>query len=205
MTDLFAAGRDEGRVGVLFVCTGNICRSPLAEAVFRARSGGGVDGAGLPVGSAGLHAVVGAPMDGIPAQLARDAGADSQHRARQIDRDSVSRAALVLTMTREQRTQLVREFPSALRRAFTLAEFLRLLGDPAAPVRPEAPAAPVGLAASQRLGELVAGAGSARGSLGSHDDDDIADPYGRSRETHERVGGRIVALVDELARRLGTL
>ncbi|MEK9501080.1 low molecular weight protein arginine phosphatase [Gaopeijia maritima] len=83
---------------IVFVCTGNTCRSPLAEALARReieRRGWG----GVEVASAGVAAHPGAPASGGSQRVGEEAGLDlSQHRARLLDSDMVDRADLVLTM-----------------------------------------------------------------------------------------------------------
>jgi protein-tyrosine phosphatase len=175
---------------VTFLCTGNICRSPLAEKVLRQRltEAGIMD---VSVGSVGLRAVSGSGMDVLPAQIAARSGADPQHVARQADDELIRASTLVLTMTRQQRADLVREFPFALKRTFTLSEFVRIVEE--TPI--------LGLDGTNRrqLFDTVVEAGHQRSSVALTDGDDIEDPYRRSVETHERVGARIVELVDRLA------
>jgi protein-tyrosine-phosphatase len=77
---------------VLFVCTGNICRSPFAEAVARR--------AGLDVESAGLSAYEGAGPTDDALAVARELGYDlSSHRARPLTKEMLERADLVVGMT----------------------------------------------------------------------------------------------------------
>ncbi|MBL9031400.1 MAG: low molecular weight phosphotyrosine protein phosphatase [Phycisphaerae bacterium] len=74
------------RVGVLFVCTGNICRSPLAEAAFiaRARAAGALDHLEIDsCGTGGWHA--GEPADARSIAVARRAGIPIDHVAREFD------------------------------------------------------------------------------------------------------------------------
>ena len=70
---------------ILFVCTGNICRSPLAAGIFNQLIGG-VSSGSIKAYSAGIHAVVDAPADPIVCEIAAAANIDLLgHRARQID------------------------------------------------------------------------------------------------------------------------
>ena len=84
---------------ILFVCTGNICRSPMAEAIARRI----LDGRGLKdvdVSSAGTAAWDGAPASEGAYLIALERGLDlSSHRARQITTDLVAGSDLVLGMS----------------------------------------------------------------------------------------------------------
>ena len=90
---------------VLFVCTGNLCRSPLASALFSkaARE----LGAQIGVASAGIWAADGAPPPWEIIQLAKEEGLDiSRHVARPVSRDAFSKADLVIVMERGHREAL---------------------------------------------------------------------------------------------------
>jgi protein-tyrosine phosphatase len=180
---------------VTFVCTGNICRSPLAEKVLRARLGPSQEG-GVLVSSAGLQAVVGAGMDELPYQIAVRNGADPEHRAQQLTADILRASTLILTMTRDQRAEIVQEYPFALKRTFMFSEFVRILQEH----EQEVPPPQVG--AGRGLFETVLDASRFRGMIALRAEDDLEDPYRRSAETHERVGARIVALADVMAGQL---
>lgn len=85
---------------ILFVCTGNTCRSPIAEVLaremIRARGWSGVE-----VSSAGVFAQAGAPASEGAREAAARAGMDlSAHRSRQVDAQLLGECDLVLTMTR---------------------------------------------------------------------------------------------------------
>ncbi len=84
---------------VLFVCTGNICRSPMAEAIARRLlQTRGVKG--VEVASAGTAAWDGAPASEGAYLIALEHGLDlSAHRARQLTADHVADADLVLGMS----------------------------------------------------------------------------------------------------------
>jgi len=102
---------------LLVVCIGNICRSPMAQAVLSER---------LPqwqVRSAGLDALVGAPADETAVTLLRERGLDiAGHRATQVTRKMCLEADMVLVMDREQRHRLEELYPEACGRVFRLAE-----------------------------------------------------------------------------------
>ena len=90
-------------VSILFVCTGNICRSPLAEALLRdyAVKQGMADR--LKVSSAGTHAWDGNPATGEAMRSRRrKCGLDlSGHRAREVRRSIMDDTDIVLAMTRQ--------------------------------------------------------------------------------------------------------
>ncbi|HEX8002634.1 MAG TPA: hypothetical protein VF519_08050 [Mycobacteriales bacterium] len=154
---------------LLFVCTGNICRSPTAELLAAAR---------LPrehfrVHSAGTYGLEGYAIEPGAARELTALGIDSAaFRARRITADHVARADLVLTATREHRAAVVTLDPRALPRTFTMREFARLLDhvDP-----------PPGGDPADRARAVVAAVAAARSRhpAANPADDDVADPYGR--------------------------
>lgn len=179
---------------VLVVCTGNICRSPAAE--FRLRQ---LLGADVAVTSAGLHALVGQPVD--PAMAALLGPGVEGFRARQVMRADVLAADLVLVMTAEQRRALSVQAPVAVRRIFTLLEFAEL-----AELWREAGAAeagpPADAALPGQLAELVAAAPRLRSRRRGADD--VDDPYRRGAEAHARALAAIDAAVTGIGRALRT-
>jgi protein-tyrosine-phosphatase len=111
---------------VVFICTGNTCRSPLAEALMRraleARGHGTV-----AVSSAGVGATDGAPASEGALLVGLENGLDlSQHRARLLTRDLAAGADLVLAMSAQQRDRAAAL--GAADRAHTLAEFAGVSG-----------------------------------------------------------------------------
>ncbi|MBG6214631.1 MAG: low molecular weight phosphatase family protein [Cryobacterium sp.] len=124
---------------ILLVCTGNICRSPLAEQLLRAR----LEALGLQadVQSAGTRAMVASPMTAEAAALSLTHGAHStEHAARQLTEHLVGAADLILTATRDHRREVVTLLPKATRYTFTLNQFARLVGAIADPGGLENPA-----------------------------------------------------------------
>jgi protein-tyrosine-phosphatase len=112
---------------VLFVCTGNICRSPLAEALLkRELAQRGADG--VTVSSAGTGAWEGAPASEGAYLVGLENGLDlSGHKARLLTSDTVRDAHVILTMSRHHRTRV--QDLGGEGRVFLLGEFTGLKGN----------------------------------------------------------------------------
>ena len=113
---------------VLFVCTGNICRSPLAAALLERA----LEARGLAVGvaSAGTGAWDGAPASEGAYLVGLERGLDlSGHRARLLSRELVERADLILTMARHHRARV--DELGGEGRVFVLGEYAGRAGDDA--------------------------------------------------------------------------
>lgn len=105
---------------ILTVCTGNLCRSPMAEAWLRHRAGD----QRLKVRSAGLSARVGEPAQPHAIALLSRHGVDlSAHRARQLEPSDILSADLVLVMERWQKAEVERLCPPARGRTYLLAHW----------------------------------------------------------------------------------
>ena len=106
---------------VLFVCTGNVCRSPMAEYLLRHQLG---HDSRWQVASAGMMAHAGMPAshDAIRALRSRHISA-SRHRSRPISREWVDAADLVVVMTRAHRDQYQVLFPDAVDKVYLLRTF----------------------------------------------------------------------------------
>ena len=116
---------------VLHVCTGNICRSPMAEHLMRdglvQRLGGDADR--FVVESAGTWGHTGSPMEQYALTTLKTYGVDGQEfTARELVAEHVAGADLVLTATRDHRAAAVVLHPRAAARTFALREFGRLAG-----------------------------------------------------------------------------
>jgi protein-tyrosine phosphatase len=106
---------------VLIVCVGNICRSPMAEVLLRHRL---AEGRTIAVGSAGLAAAVGSPINPLAESvLALHGLSGKSHLARQIDGFLIENADIVLAMDKRQRSALLALAPSARNKVFLLGKW----------------------------------------------------------------------------------
>ncbi|MEO9326909.1 low molecular weight phosphotyrosine protein phosphatase [Gordonia sp. B21] len=173
-------------MSILFVCTGNICRSPIGERVL----GGLVDrmraeGKALEVtsASAGVGALNGQPIHPHSAAVLAERGYDaSGFESRYLRPPMLAAADLVLCMSRAHRAAAQQMAPARWKRVFTLTEFVTLsdLGP---------------------LPEVIAG----RGRIDPNSPQlDIVDPMGRPREDFDRVFAEIEPKVEVVASWLAT-
>jgi protein-tyrosine phosphatase len=181
------------RFRVLHVCTGNICRSPMAEHLMRdlLAAGWPEQADRFEIRSAGTWGHTGAPMEPFALSTLAGLGVDgSAFRARELGREHVESADLVLTATREHRSASVVLHPRAAARTFTLREFARLTAgvDPA-----ELPAGD----AVERARALVRAAAARRGMAppASPGDDDLTDPYQGPASGFAACADRVSALL----------
>jgi protein-tyrosine-phosphatase len=115
------------RKSVLFVCTGNICRSPVAQ--FLAEKLAREAGLPLRASSAGTMGEVGMEMEpGAIKALAARGLTGLTHRARQVDEEMLSRADVVYALTGRHRDWLVSRFPAYAAKVVLLREAAGLPG-----------------------------------------------------------------------------
>ncbi|WP_373317960.1 arsenate reductase/protein-tyrosine-phosphatase family protein [Virgisporangium aliadipatigenens] len=191
--------------GILHVCMGNICRSPMAErlTVLAARELVGdlaselllVHGAG----TGGWH--VGSGMDPSAARQVRARGGDAERfAARKLASDLIEASDLILTATGEQREFAQEMRPDAAARTFVLGEFGRLLRD--VDLDPLPAFAPTAEAVEARGVALVEAVAKLRGDRPPLPQDDLDDPWGRGDSYFSRVADEIEATVGPLTRAL---
>jgi len=111
---------------VLFVCTANICRSPMASAIFRAKLTQWEIGEDWRVESAGIRA-----MEGLPAAQNVELTLSylykvsiSEHRSRSVSQELLSSFDLILTMEKGHQEALKVEYPQLAERVFLITEMV---------------------------------------------------------------------------------
>jgi protein-tyrosine phosphatase len=110
---------------ILFVCTGNICRSPFAQGLFT-KIVTQNELKGLAADSAGLLALPGNSVTRLAQRVAVEYGVDlSEHEAKSVSKDLVAWSDLILVMEKSQEDALLTAFPGAAGRVLLLRYFAR--------------------------------------------------------------------------------
>jgi protein-tyrosine phosphatase len=169
------------RFRILAVCTANICRSPMVEILLRRR----LDPELFEVSSAGVMGWRDAPVDSmVVLELERLGVSADDFCSRPLERQMVESADLILTATRAQRSEVAGRVPNALRRNFTLLEFVALVDG----VEADSPADLVHAAVQRR--------NDASGDV------DLPDPFRQPPAVHRAVADQVAAAVHVIADRL---
>jgi low molecular weight protein-tyrosine phosphatase len=177
---------------ILVVCSGNICRSPIAEGLLRHAMQARPDLDIPAISSAGTIAMDGAPATREAVAAAGEHGVDiARHAARRLTDPMITGADLLLCMAAEHREEIEARVPAARDRTFTLKELARLLER-----------SPGGGTLQERL----AAAARARdeGALTESDrfDQDVVDPLGMPLETYRTIAVELEGWTDRLVRGL---
>ncbi len=107
---------------MLFVCTGNTCRSPMAEAIFKQIvAEAGLD---IEVKSAGVSAMKGMPISDYSAQILTRKGIQANLTSSPVTEQSMLESELILAMTMNHKRHLIEKYPQAMDKIFTLKEYV---------------------------------------------------------------------------------
>ncbi len=185
---------------VLFVCTANQCRSPMAELLFQQALQHHERTPAWDVSSAGTFAPDGRPMHPLARSVLEDRGiVVNGFKSRQLTPEIIADSDLILTAERTHRAEVVAVIPEALHRTFTLRQFARLVE--------VGSSAPRDTPSGDDLAALVDMARRAR-SRSEPGDDDLADPIGRRvgrrrhfKATADRVESAVATIFEVLAAR----
>lgn len=172
-------------IEVLVVCTGNICRSPMAEGLLRHRfDQRGID---ARVHSAGLVTEDRPASEAGVEAMARRGIDISGHRSRRVVAVMVDSADLVIAMERGHVREAAVLAPGGFEKTFTLRELVRRCREAGARGPEEAlPDYLRRIATGRRPNDL----------LGDAPADEVADPYGRAARDYEHAAAEIEDLVD---------
>lgn len=176
---------------ILVICTGNVCRSPLAEGLLRAALQRRFGDASPEVTSAGTAGWEGSEAMAGSVETARELDIDiSGHRGRRLTTAMAEGADLLLCMATDHREAIREALPALASRTFTLKELVRLLETlpPASGIGPDDLPSRVEAADRARAADAVP----------PSRDDDVADPLGQPIEAFRAVGWEIDTWTERL-------
>jgi len=186
---------------ILFVCTGNTCRSPLAKGLLKWLAE--KEALDLDIRSSGVAAIDGMPISHHTKAILADRGIQADETSTAMTRELAEWADLILTMTMSHKRAVVQRFPSTIDKVFTLKEYVE--DDPAvleAIKERESLASELQLKLS--LGQAITAEEQERlKQLNAKiPGEDVADPFGGSREDYDRCAMELEGLLVKLVNRL---
>jgi protein-tyrosine phosphatase len=119
---------------ILFVCTGNVCRSPMAAALFNAQARRRGEDQRYYASSAGTWALDDAPATNHAITVMAQRGIDlTTHRGQTVTRALLDQADVIIVMTTSHREALISEFPQARSKIHLMSELANQVYDIADP------------------------------------------------------------------------
>jgi protein-tyrosine-phosphatase len=110
---------------ILIVCTGNMCRSPMAEVILKDQLHAEGNDQLYRVHSAGTWTIDGRGASRLAVEAMREVGLDlTGHRTHHLTPEDVRQATLILVMTQDHKESLLAEFPEAGQKTFLLSELV---------------------------------------------------------------------------------
>ena len=106
-------------MNIYFVCTGNTCRSPMAEAILKNKN---IEN--IKVKSAGIYALEGGDISLNANEVIKEEQIEFSHVSSQVKLQDVEWADLILTMTLAHKNMILHTFPNAQNKTYTLKEFV---------------------------------------------------------------------------------
>ncbi|WP_058300299.1 low molecular weight protein arginine phosphatase [Gorillibacterium timonense] len=184
---------------ILFVCTGNTCRSPMAEGLLRKMAKEA--GLSIEVKSAGVAAMEGSSISSHSQKVLTDKGVDGRLHSQPVREPLVREADLILTMTTRHKNQVLSRFPSAEGKIYTLLEYA---GGDLQEEQANADRELVELVTRHSLGQSLSKAERERAlfleSLAQ--DQDIPDPFGGTLEDYRICARDIESALSRLIAKL---
>ncbi|MGD6991190.1 low molecular weight protein arginine phosphatase [Sutcliffiella horikoshii] len=111
-------------MNVLFVCTGNTCRSPMAAAILAGR-----DIKDVEVRSAGVFAMPGSEASSQAREVLKEKGLPVEHQSSQVSDELIEWADYIFTMTAQHKMLLENSYPNSLGKTYTLKGFAEQNGE----------------------------------------------------------------------------
>lgn len=187
---------------ILFVCTGNTCRSPMAEGLLRKLAS--ERGIQVEVRSAGVAATTGMPISRHAEAVLRDHNVEGPPHSTLLSSNLVGWADLILTLTRSHKQHVMQVFPDSVHKTYTLKEYVendeQVLND-----LQELDSLFATLEMKRALGQEILASERERAieirqRIPSFD---ISDPFGGSRDDYNIAAAEIRTALDRLLDKLG--